>query len=218
MNNTEKNTVCHEVIKLIGGRELKCFPLSEPKAIVDNTLSLDTTGVYFSISRKKPAKKTVNNAQQDPEKQALKQLFLDNAFLFFANKERILSDSRMFLCPIPIQSGLAYFGINGFKQPTLGIYIEFWSMVTTSTQTDENGEKWLLYHIAGSPLSGSNRCGFVNKQGKTKIDTVLPFTDVWHPFKEINTHYDEAKSKYEAYTLQQVLAILKNEEINLINE
>ena len=36
--------------------------------------------------------------------------------------------------------------------------------------------------------------------------------------RKINTHYDEAKSKYEAYTLQQVLAILKNEEINLINE
>ena len=59
---------------------------------------------------------------------------------------------------------------------------------------------------------------FVSLVVPTKIDTVLPFTDVWHPFKEINTYYDEAKSKYEAYTLQQVLAILNNEEINLINE
>jgi len=32
----------------------------------------------------------------------------------------------MFLCPIYMQSGLAYTGSSGFEKPTLGIYIEWW--------------------------------------------------------------------------------------------
>lgn len=42
-------------------------------------------------------------------------------------------------------------------------------------------------------------------------NTTTDFKDIWRPFIEINTRYDEAKSKYDAYTVRQVLSIFENE-------
>ena len=55
-----------------------------------------------------------------------KNFFTDHALFFFDHREQILSDSRMFLAPVPIASGLAYVGSCGFQHPTLGVYIEWW--------------------------------------------------------------------------------------------
>ena len=196
-------------IQLFDGRILDCYPTDEWTSEVNNELQLDTTGVYLSL--KKPHKADrAEDVKADDEKE-VKKLFLDNAFVFLANRERILSDSRMFLCPVPIQSGLAYTGTSGFRRPTLGIYIEFWEACTASNIMEENGEKWLLWHIAGSPLSGMNRCTFVNEQGKTKSQYVSSFSETWSSFMNINTRYDEAKSKYDSYTLRQVVSILEDE-------
>ena len=153
------------------------------------------------------------------EEKELERLFLDNAFVFLENRERILSDSRMFLCPLPFnRSGLAYTGTGGFRNPTLGVFIEFWNSCPLATTTEENGKKWLVYHIAGSPLSGSNRCGLVNPQGETKCEQVTSFIKIWPIFININTRYDKAKRNYDSYTLRQVLYILENEGVNTYNE
>ena len=197
-------------IQLLDGRILDCYPLEQPQDEVDNQLSLDTTGVYLSLKRPNKAN-TVKDDRDDDEKE-LEKLFLDNAFVFLENRERILSDSRMFLCPLPFsKSGLAYTGTGGFRNPTLGIFIEFWMACTKASVMEANGRKWLIYHIAGSPLSGCNSCGLVSPQGETKSEQVSSFKDIWRPFVEINTRYDEAKSKYDAYTLRQVLSIFENE-------
>jgi hypothetical protein len=196
-------------IHLLDSRILDCSPLEQPQDEVDNQLALDTTGVYLSLRKLKKAD-TVKIRQDDEEKE-MKKLFLENAFVFLENRERILSDSRMFLCPVPIQNGLAYTGISGFRHPTLGIYIEFWKACPYSNIMEKDGKKWLLWHIAGSPLSGSNRCSLVNPQGETKYEQVTPFKDIWRPFMEINTRYDKAKWRYEAYTLREVLAIFERE-------
>ena len=200
-------------IQLLDGRVLDCYPLEQPQGEVDNQLSLDTTGVYLSL--KKPNKANTVKDNQDEDEKLLEKLFLDNAFVLLNNRERILSDSRMFLCPLPIRNGLAYTGTSGFHHPTLGIYIEFWLNCPAATIMKENREKWLLWHISGSPLSGSNRCSLVNPQGETTCEQVRSFKDIWPPFMEINTRYDEAKSMYDAYTLRQVLSIFENEGIKV---
>lgn len=211
-NQTCENLLCEEEakIRLLDGRILDCYQSQELKGEVDNELSLDTSGVFFSL--KKPSKtNTVRKRQDDEKEKELKKLFLENAFVFLENRERILSDSRMFLCPVPVQSGLAYTGTSGFRHPTLGIYIEFWNACPASNIMEKNGQKWLLWYIAGSPPSGSNRCSLVNPQGETKCEQVTSFKDIWIPFMEINTRYDKAKRRYEAYTLREVLAILERE-------
>ena len=125
-------------IQLLNGRVLDCCPLEQPQDEVDNQLSLDTTGVYLSL--KKPNKaNTVKDEREEDEKE-LEKLFLDNAFVFLENRERILSDSRMFLCPLPFsKSGLAYTGTGGFRNPTLGIFIEFWMACTKASVMETNG-------------------------------------------------------------------------------
>ena len=92
-------------IQLLNGRILDCYPLEQPQDEVDNQLSLDTTGVYLSLKRPNKAN-TVKDDRDDDEKE-LEKLFLDNAFVFLENRERIISESLMLLCPVLIQNGLA---------------------------------------------------------------------------------------------------------------
>ena len=173
-------------IQLLDGRVLDCYQSQRLKCEpLSNDLEIDTSGVYLSM--KKPSgSRPVKDEREDEEKE-LERLFLSNAFVLLDNRERILSDSRMFLCPLPIRNGLAYTGTSGFHHPTLGIYIEFWLHCPAATVMKDNGEKWLLWHIAGSPLSGSNRCSLVNSQGEWKCEQVSSFSGIWRPFLEINS-------------------------------
>ena len=161
-------------ITLFSGRTMVCYPKSEqPETLIDDSLRLDTTGVYLSTG--KSTKSVQDKPQEDPAKTA----FLSNAFFLLDHSEEILCDSRMFLAPLPIHNNLAYTGTSGFQNPTLGIYIEFWlhmGMPMTFSVKGANSEekvKVLLYHIAGSPLSGSNSCAFVTEEGKS-IQRSLP--------------------------------------------
>ena len=146
------------------------------------------------------------------DKEAEKDLFIKNAFYFLAHKERILTDSRMFLCPVPIQSGMSISGTSGFQRPTLGVYLQWWDTCAGAMRTDKKGRRSLVYHLAGSNLSGSNHCAEVYDDGTTKSVTLLPFKDHYLPFIHINQLYTEAKQKYQYYTLQQVLDILDHED------
>lgn len=197
-------------IILHDGRMLDCYPLAAqaPDKIDEDHLELDTTGQFLSVGAKKP--QPVSPKSKDTEEQ--KQLFIKNAFYLLAHKERIMSDSRMFLCRIPIQSGLAYTGNSGFRNPTLGIYLEWWSIVEGAMRTDRKGRKSLVYHLAGSPLSGANKCAAVREDGKIEIVSLSPFNAHWGPFTRLNNRYTEAKQLYQAYTLQEVLNILNQED------
>ena len=144
-------------------------------------------------------------------------LFIDNAFYLLAHRERILRDSRMFFCPIPIQGSLAYIGSSGLSNPTLGIYLEWWWQVKDAMYTDSKGRRSLVYHLAGSPLSGGNHCSAVREDGKREMVTLLPFIDHWSPFMKLNQSYDEAKKQTPAYSIQEVLQILHEEDHVAIN-
>lgn len=213
---------CHtdHKMQLLDGRVLDCYPAEEEIESVGNELSLDTTGNYLAL--KKPSGKTKSNdflakqkALEEEEQKKLKKLFLENAFVFLENRERILSDSRMFLCPVPIQSGLAYTGTSGFHRPTLGIYLEWWQRCEQASFLDGDGGKWLVYLISGIPLSGSNCCGIVNPQGETSGQYIPLFKKLWSSFIHINCRYDEAKHLYQAYSLRQVIAILQAEGLSV---
>jgi len=199
-------------IILHDGRVLDCYPLSEqsPEKIESDSLELDTTGRYLIIGRQKPT--PVPNPSATVEEQ--RQLFISNAFYLLAHKERILSDSRMFLCPVAIQNGIAYTGTSGFRKPTLGVYLEWWGLVEEAMRTDKKGCRSLVYQLAGSPLSGRNSCGAVREDGRTEAVSLSSFGRHWGPFMQLNQHYTEAKQLYQAYTLQEVLDILHQEDDN----
>jgi hypothetical protein len=201
-------------IQLLNGNVLDCYPLEQAGEQVDNEVKLDTTGTYFAIGGKKQAP----TPKTDEENAGGWSLFCDNAFRFLQYRNRIMSDSRMFLCPVPIQNGMAYTGTSGFHNPTLGVYIEWWlncesAMICSGIETNK-----VVYHIAGSPLSGSNRCGVVDENGNTETESIHPFSSLWPIFMRINNRYDEAKGLYQAYTLEQVVEILDEERLPLIDD
>lgn len=191
-------------MELTGGICVEAFPKAEqPKKIETDNLALDTTGEFLQMGggRKRHKKiETCNNEEQ------LK-LFLQNAHRLIGESDRIMSDSRMFLAPLPIRNGLAYIGTS-FNNLTLGIYIEWWRNNECAWTTDKFGELQPIYHIAGSPLSGRNACAYIGPEGDSCSVQVLNFSQVWHSFVQINTHYTEAKQLYEAYTLEEVIEIL----------
>ena len=179
-----------EKIQLLNGTVLDCYPLEQ----------------------------LATAPRSDAETEDVEKLFVTNAFRFLRYRNRIMSDSRMFLCPVPIQNGLANTGTSGFHHPTLGVYIEWWlncesAMICSGIETNK-----VVYHIAGSPLSGSNRCGVVDENGKTETESIHPFSSLWPIFIRINNRYDEAKYLYQAYTLEQVVEILDEERLPLIDD
>ena len=196
-------------ITLLNGRELLCFPKVEPSTPIDNRMKLDTTGQYLTVGRRKPVVKPTPPEVEQQRQQAVK-FFTDHAFFFLDHRKEILNDSRMFLAPVPVQSGMAYIGTSGFKCPTLGVYIEWWMSCIPAIIGRYRKDTWLVYHIAGSPLSGRNCCGIVNTKGERRSEQLpSPFRAVWGSFVDINTRYDEAKERYEAYSLEEVVKLLE---------
>ena len=194
--------------QLMNGTVLDCYPLERPEDKTDNAMKLDTTGNYLVVGGKKPAEAP----RSDEEKKEEEKLFLNNAFRFLQHRDRIMSDSRMFLCPVPIQSNIAY-RTRGFRRPTLGVYLELWLNCERASLYEEDGTKQLVYHIAGSPLSGSNHCAFVDANGKMELQSIASFISLWPTFIDINCRYDKAKDQYQAYTLKQVVEILDKENL-----
>ncbi len=189
-------------IVLTNGYVLECFPKSvQPDVIRTDDLRLDDSGVYFQTKRHSKEKSKEDNAWQV--------LFLKEAFFLHENSGRILSDSRMFLTPTPFQNNLAYSGTSGLDSATLGVYIEWWKACEKAVIIKDGEVEALTYFFAGSPLTGTNSCSAVDRDGKVmKISFPGPFYDIWEPFMKINTRYTEAKQRYQAYTLEETVAIL----------
>lgn len=202
-------------ITLMNGAVLECFPKeSQPCDIKPDKMQLDAIGKYLSIGNKKPykGKEKVPIAPTEELEQQQKKLFTDNAFYLLAHSERIMRDSRMFLAPVAVHNGLAYTGTSGFRNPTIGIYLEWWNECARALRTDDKGNRSLVFYLSGSPLSGANCCAEVYEDGRIESVSVHSFIDHWRPFMAINQRYTEAKHMHQAYTLQQVLDILHAED------
>ena len=151
-----------KIITLLNGAQLKCYEIADCKDAksIDNSMQIDLTGEYFQIGREKHKKKCIR-LEERPEVK----LFLKNAHYLFYHSNDIVNNSRMFLCPVPFENNLSIFGNSGFQHPTLGVYIEWWERCQDVRLLDEQGEKWLVYQLAGSPLTHCNSCGIVNSTG-----------------------------------------------------
>ena len=209
MTNENQNTKLYN-IELVNGSTLQGILKSvQPQGNPSGTLALDPSGHYFQTSPQTLTTEEIKAQLREEERN----VFLPNAFFLLYHADRILSDSRMFLAPIPVQSGIAYTGTSGFRNPTLGIYIEWWHNCPESHWHDKEGNPTLVYHLAGSPLTGGNICAMTDEAG-TFISVKLPkFKPLWTSFMHINTRYTEAKERCECYTLQQVINILKSENL-----
>ena len=194
-------------IELIDGTRIEAFPKAvQPETIKEDKFELDTTGEYLQVgSRKRMPKRTT---ERDIIAQQRGELLCSNLHRLIAESDKILADSKMFLAPVPIHNGLAYFGTSGFQNPTLGVYIEWWRHHKCAWIIDEFGERQPLIYIAGSPLSGANKCAYVGAEGMSYGVSVTNFAPVWQSFMNVNTRYTEAKQRYDAYTLEEVVEIL----------
>jgi hypothetical protein len=194
-NDMEKNS-----IKLLDGRVIEGYPM---RSTINEIVSEESA---IAVNKTDYAKTLDKDGRRYYER-----LFTDNAFLFLANRERIMNDSRMFLTPIYVNNGLAYSG--AFKTATLGGYIEWWINSPHSVIIDKDGKMSLIWFLSGSPLSGANSCSSVNEEGRTEIVSVSYFRELWPKFAEIVNIYQKPMSLYEAYSLSEVVDILKRETI-----
>ncbi len=210
MNNTTSSEQLY--IELLNGKRLACYPLEQqPETVEPTNLSLDTTGEYLVIGTRKPRRKG-QRPGPSPEEQELRQLLTSNAFYLLEHADRIMSDSRLFLAPVDLGSHLAYVGRGGFKNSTLGVYIEWWLTCEGAQRLETPEHPELVFLLAGSPLSGNNSCGVVDKDGNSRHTWLKGFPSMWRPFVTINRRYSEAAQRSQRYTLQEVIDILKSED------
>lgn len=194
-------------IQLLNGTILDCYPREKPAEKVDNRLTSEL--ICENLGLKKPKSKVLDNKLNQICEQLVAE-FTNNAFLFLDNRERIFSDSRMFLAPVPTQNGVSIFGYSGFLKPTLGVFLEWWLQSEWAAVADNKGH-WLVYEFSGSILSGCNSSYAVSDHCTTTKFNSPSFSDLWINFKRVNTRYDSAKSRYQAYTISEVAEILKSE-------
>ena len=191
-------------IELTDGTRIEAFPKAvQPETIIEEKLALDTTDEYLQIGRRTRMPK--RSTERDAIAQQRGELLCRNLHRLIAESDKILADSKMFLAPVPIQNGLAYFGTSGFQNPTLGVYIEWWRHHKCAWVIEELGERQPLIYIAGSPLSGANKCAYVCAEGDSYGVSVTKFAPVWQSFVNVNTRYTKAKQRYEAYMIEEVI-------------
>lgn len=143
-----------------------------------------------------------------------KALFIANAFFLWEYRERILQDKRMCYCPLHIGNNLAFVHAKGIASTTLGGYLTWWKEFDRACRIDKQNRRAFIYFIAGSPLSGRNHCAEVYETGKTKTISVSPFYDYWTSFAEVQERFADDNEQAQAYSLEEVVNILKYEDEN----
>lgn len=200
--------ILNDKVTLLDGSLLECYPIVPQSEVVgSDNLALDTTGQYLQVGGKPHLITDKEVEERRAQERIDAKLFYEHAYLFLDNAEKILSDSRLFLTPVHVVNGLAYTGTNGFRHPTLGIYIEWW-LYHKDVAIDAQG--YPIWFISGSPLSGSNACSAVDRNGKThRAELHGEFLPVWKSFVAVNTRYTEVKGRYRAYGLQEAIDIIR---------
>lgn len=132
------------------------------------------------------------------------ELFKANAHFLLENRERIFTDSRMFLAPVNVMSGAAYIG--ALVKPCVGTYLEWWL---------RRGKDELAYHVSGSPLSGANVSKSIAKDGSLvplpASPSGAPFLSLMGEFENAHNRYRAERERFDAYSLWEVIQRLKGE-------
>lgn len=131
-----------------------------------------------------------------------KEVLISNAFFFLYNKDRILSDPKMYLA------------VSGIYHPffpsdiVLGAVLDWWS----KTVFVDNGQRVLIHSMVGSPLTGSNSCVGVDMNGDNHFKL---FINGWiGAYRTLTRHSrelleSESNQEVSPYTLSEVVDILR---------
>lgn len=134
--------------------------------------------------------------------------FLQNAFLFLDNAERILGDSRMAMARVSVSNGLAYMG--AFPTASIGTYLEWWlHSGLEEILHDKEGRKALTWTVSGSPLSGMNSCSCVYPDGSIATISHSSFGKIWKSFLDANKRCHPEDETVEPFSIEEVVEILK---------
>ena len=90
-------------------------------------------------------------------------VFKNFALFLLENADRIMSDSKMFLCPIYSRVFSPWFTES---RPRLGTFIELWTRYPEKSR-DNDGNP--IYCISGNPMNGSQACYSIDKRGDRRI-------------------------------------------------
>lgn len=205
MENSNNNSIV-----LLNGKELVCFPKVQQQGNTWNKLEKDGEIQKNEVKAGLDRFTTLGNRKSWNTEE---NIFLENAFLFYRNASRILSDSRMFLAHVPITSGFAFKGF--IPTPPLGGFIEFWLNCKENVLKDADGNDALTYRILGIP-NGSKICSCVYPDGSTGTVTFASVSSVLESFDGIR--YYDARAKFEAYSIQEVVDILSSSETSREDE
>ena len=101
-NQKDSALLPDNTMQLLDGRFLPLNPREEKGCETNNEMYITSIKTYQSL---KEQNKHLSTSEDDTPKDEL-QFFLDNVFFFVAHAEDILSDSRLFLAPVPVLCGL----------------------------------------------------------------------------------------------------------------
>ena len=200
------------ILTLLDAREVTVFPLPRDKEVDEYMVIRERRNYPYSEAERfaqlKAAYVRYTKAVDDKylaETKDAKSLLFKDIRLIYDNAERILTDSRMFLAPLPCAGGLAYCGTRMFDKPVLGVYLQWWMSCEEAHSKDD---EW-VYYISGSPLSGMNSCGKVDSNGSAKRTSLSGFANAWRTFTRINKLYQGLSDTCEHYTIKEVIERLK---------
>lgn len=139
-------------------------------------------------------------------------LFLNNAFLFYRNAHRILSDSRMSFATVPI---ILEKSKKGIRYVTLGALVEWWLNCEEDVTKDKEGHDALTYHLVGNALTGTNQCYCVYPDGQAEKIILNNFGLAWSSFMNTCKKYAETPEGIDVLTLEEVVNVLANAEMSI---
>lgn len=177
------------------------------KFLAGENFEKDDDTLYPSIEREK----------------AIRELFEKNAFLFYDNSDRILSDSRLFLVQTYSSFGMCPVGIQDIP---LGAFVEFWRYFHRGQKarywegerrielSREDGEyiagKDSLITSASGSLGGAHTCTEVFRDGHVKYPSFRSYNEVWQVMWTLKARYrNERLEECKAYTIEEAIEILK---------
>lgn len=188
-------------IELSDGSRLECYTMNVAKDMAAAIPEASLLGMRLWAKSKR-------NRDRECDKDAYLRIFRENAYLFFDNAAKILSDSRLFLIPIDEYNSMDMGITNITPQATLGAYVEWW-LYQNDLSTDPDGR--LIWQVCDGLDSGSRRvCWSVDRDGQ-EYDTPLEDEDhqVWQSFADVCNRYSDAVGKYQAYDLEYAVILLK---------
>lgn len=169
--------------------------IADGKLRLTDGTTIDTYSRYYSIE----------DVISTPLKE---ELFYQNVHLFIANADRILSDSRLFLTPIPVDNAKAF-------RPILGAYIEWWRNYPKESHSVQGDPIWKIVAEAGSE---EYKFYAVDKDGKSYLAEVENPAHSRLTYRRMNGIYYRAKRAFFSYSLTDAIQLLRPMKQETIDE